>query len=63
VRLEFVGDIVESVRAYDAATQRSLAALDQVTVTPQRELMPDGTPEASRSLRDDHRYRAARRDR
>ncbi len=29
VRLEFIGDIVESIRRYDAATQRSLAALDQ----------------------------------
>ncbi len=40
-RLEFIGDIVESVRRYDAATQRSLAAVDQVAVPPQRELLPD----------------------
>ncbi len=42
IRLEFIGDIVESVRRYDAATQRSLAALDQVAITPQRELLPAG---------------------
>jgi len=42
VRLEFVGDIIESIRRFDAATQRSLTALDQVLVTPQRELLPDG---------------------
>jgi transcription-repair coupling factor (superfamily II helicase) len=40
VRLEFIGDIIESVRRYDAATQRSLVALDQVVVSPQRELLP-----------------------
>jgi transcription-repair coupling factor (superfamily II helicase) len=41
VRLEFVGDIVESLRRYDAATQRSLTALDQITISPQRELLDD----------------------
>src|SRR4029453_16103321 len=40
IRLEFIGDIVESVRRYDAATQRSLTALDQVQISPQRELLP-----------------------
>jgi transcription-repair coupling factor (superfamily II helicase) len=37
VRLEFIGDLIESVRQYDAATQRSLAAIDQLAVVPQRE--------------------------
>ncbi len=41
IRLEFVGDIVESIRRYDASTQRSLEALDRVLVSPQRELLPD----------------------
>jgi transcription-repair coupling factor (superfamily II helicase) len=41
IRLEFIGDIVESVRRYDAATQRSRAALDQVAVFPQREVTDD----------------------
>jgi transcription-repair coupling factor (superfamily II helicase) len=41
VRLEFIGDIVESVRRFDGATQRSLAALDRVVVSPQRELLSD----------------------
>jgi transcription-repair coupling factor (superfamily II helicase) len=41
IRLEFIGDIVESVRRYDAATQRSRAALDQVAVFPQREIVDD----------------------
>ena len=37
IRLEFIGDIVESIRRYDAATQRSLVAIDQLAVVPQRE--------------------------
>ena len=41
VRLEFVGDVIESLRRYDASTQRSLTALDQVTISPQRELLGD----------------------
>ncbi len=41
VRLEFIGDIVESVRRYDAATQRSLASLDRVAIYPQRERLED----------------------
>jgi transcription-repair coupling factor (superfamily II helicase) len=40
IRLEFIGDFIESVRRYDAATQRSLAALDRIAVSPQRELLP-----------------------
>jgi transcription-repair coupling factor (superfamily II helicase) len=34
LRLEFVGDTVESIRAYDPATQRSTAALDQSAIVP-----------------------------
>jgi transcription-repair coupling factor (superfamily II helicase) len=41
VRLEFVGDVVESVRRYDSATQRSQAAVDRISVMPQRELLDD----------------------
>ena len=41
VRLEFIGDIVESIRRFDGATQRSLVAVDRVTISPLRELLPD----------------------
>ena len=34
IRVEFVGDSVESIRRYDPATQRSIATLDQATVVP-----------------------------
>jgi transcription-repair coupling factor (superfamily II helicase) len=43
VRLEFVGDTIESIRRYDAATQRSISALDQVTFVPLREVFPAGS--------------------
>jgi transcription-repair coupling factor (superfamily II helicase) len=38
IRLEFVGDTIESIRAYDPATQRSRAGLDQAAVVPLQEL-------------------------
>ena len=34
VRLEFVGDTIESLRQYDPATQRSIETLDQVAIVP-----------------------------
>ena len=37
VRLEFVGDMVESLRRYDPATQRSTEVIDQLSVVPIRE--------------------------
>jgi transcription-repair coupling factor (superfamily II helicase) len=64
VRLEFIGDIVESVRRYDAATQRSLAALDRIVVSPQRELIETSSagqePSADRSATIVDYVRAAR---
>ena len=39
VRVEFIGDTIESLRWFDAGTQRSLAALDTITISPQRELL------------------------
>jgi transcription-repair coupling factor (superfamily II helicase) len=41
VRLEFVGDAIESVRRYDPGTQRSLEAVDRIDISPQRELLPE----------------------
>ena len=37
VRIEFVGDTVESLRRFDPATQRSSGATDQVHIVPARE--------------------------
>jgi transcription-repair coupling factor (superfamily II helicase) len=41
VRVEFIGDTVESIRRFDPATQRSVAPLDRVSVIPLRELAAD----------------------
>ena len=38
VRLEFIGDTIESIRQFDPATQRSVAPLDRITVAPVREM-------------------------
>ena len=40
LRVEFIGDTIESVRRYDASTQRSMATVDRATIAPQRELLP-----------------------
>jgi transcription-repair coupling factor (superfamily II helicase) len=42
VRLEFVGDTIESIRTYDPGTQRSILPLDQASIVPLTE-----TPEAN----------------
>jgi len=41
VRVEFVGDTIESLRTYDPATQRSIAAVDQMTIVPLRDVLND----------------------
>ena len=41
IRLEFVGDTIESVRSYDPETQRSTTAVDQAQVVPLQELLPE----------------------
>src|SRR5687767_11246924 len=37
LRLEFLGDTIESIRAYDPATQRSTGTLDQASIVPLQE--------------------------
>jgi transcription-repair coupling factor (superfamily II helicase) len=41
VRLEFVGDTIETLRTYDPGTQRSIAPIDQVTIVPLRDVLDD----------------------
>jgi transcription-repair coupling factor (superfamily II helicase) len=41
IRLEFVGDTIESIRAYDPETQRSSVELDQAAIAPLQELPGD----------------------
>jgi transcription-repair coupling factor (superfamily II helicase) len=42
VRLEFVGDTIESIRTYDPATQRSILPIDQAAIVPLQDLLSEG---------------------
>jgi transcription-repair coupling factor (superfamily II helicase) len=39
VRLEFIGDTIESLRQYDASTQRSIETIDQISIVPLRDVL------------------------
>src|SRR4051812_15085202 len=39
VRLEFAGDTIESMRAYDPSTQRSTAAVDRLNIVPLQDVL------------------------
>ena len=39
VRLEFIGDTIETIRTYDPATQRSIKPIDQMQVVPLRDVL------------------------
>ena len=43
VRIEFVGDMVESIRRFDPTTQRSVETLDRFGIVPVRETAEGGT--------------------
>src|SRR3954454_383552 len=47
IRLEFVGDTIESLRTYDPATQRSTGGIDQAHIVPLQELL-SATSDADR---------------
>jgi transcription-repair coupling factor (superfamily II helicase) len=60
LRLEFIGDNVESIRAYDPATQRSTGSLDRAVIVPLQELIP-GTEEPDRAATVIDYFRSAAR--
>src|SRR6266850_2423778 len=39
VRLEFIGDTIETLRTYDPSTQRSIAPIDQIAIVPLRDTL------------------------
>jgi transcription-repair coupling factor (superfamily II helicase) len=39
VRLEFIGDTIETLRTYDPATQRSIQPIDQLSIVPLRDVL------------------------
>jgi len=58
LRLELLGDTIESVRLFDQATQKSTGARDQAWVLPARELIhPEGRPEGLEPLPPDAEWR------
>jgi transcription-repair coupling factor (superfamily II helicase) len=59
IRLEFVGDTIESIRAYDPSTQRSTASLDQAAISPLQEVIGEDTPNRSATVFD-HFWTAGR---
>ncbi len=52
VRIEFFGDEVDTMRAFDPATQRTVERLKNVTITPAREILPAAAQKAGISLKD-----------
>ena len=49
IRLEFIGDNIESLRTYDSGTQRSIGAVDQARIEPLQELLFGDGEELDRS--------------
>src|SRR5919197_4109876 len=41
VRLEFIGDTIETIRTYDPSNQRSIAPTDQIAIVPLRDVLSD----------------------
>src|SRR5438552_294343 len=41
LRLEFIGDTIETLRTYDPSTQRSIAPTDQIAVVPLRDILEE----------------------
>jgi transcription-repair coupling factor (superfamily II helicase) len=52
VRIEFWDDEIDSLRAFDPATQRSTARLDSLMIPPAREVLPSDLPPISAHLAD-----------
>jgi transcription-repair coupling factor (superfamily II helicase) len=52
VRIDFFGDEIDTLRAFDPSTQLSTDHLDSVTITPAREVLPSETPPLARHLAD-----------
>lgn len=51
IRIEFFGDEIESMRRFDAASQRSLERIDTLTFSPTREALPKFAPKVAEKLK------------
>ncbi len=52
VRIEFFGDEIDTMRAFDPASQRTIAALETLTITPAREILPAAAEKAGLPTKD-----------
>ncbi len=53
IRLEFIGDTIESIRTYDPGTQRSVLPIDQASIVPLTETPDIATPDLKAGPTDD----------
>ena len=51
IRIDFFGDQIDTIRAFDPTTQRSAQQLEQVTVVPASEALPEWGKQAASELR------------
>ena len=56
MRIEFFGDEIDTMRAFDPATQRTVESRETLTITPAREILPSAAEKAGLSLRDLKEY-------
>jgi len=52
VRIEFFGDEIDTMRAFDPATQRTVENLKTLTITPAREILPAAAEKVGLPLKD-----------
>ena len=52
VRIEFFGDEIDTMRAFDPATQRTIETLNTLTITPAREILPSAAQKAGLPVKD-----------
>src|SRR5690606_28393240 len=50
LRIEFFDDEIDSIRHFDPSTQRSTDKLNQVTILPAHEALPDAAPTVAQHL-------------
>ncbi len=55
-RLEFFGDEIDTMRAFDPATQRTIERIEALTITPAREILPVAAEKAGLSLKNLQEY-------
>ena len=59
LRVEFIGESIDSLRLFDPATQKSTAKMDRAVVLPAREyLRPEAAPDALAAIPPDAEWRA-----